>query len=162
MIETEEIKKKRKQRESEKEMEEKLKFDEENEQMIEITQQTINERKDEIKQLEHWTNTTFDNVIFDTECCDWNENTSTFNKHIEGYDNNVFIVEDENGNVFGGFISTKIELFALVFGEYHYYKYILDPEAFVFSLQSNGRLPKPMKFDIKLNGIANAFRPQTY
>ena len=47
--------------------------------MIEITQQTMIIRSNEIKQLEQWTNTTFDKVIFDTECCDWNQNSTFFN-----------------------------------------------------------------------------------
>ena len=68
--------------------------------MIEVIK---NEQKNEIKKLEKWTNTTFEKVIFDTKYCDWDVNTSTFNKHIEGYDTNVFIIEDMNDNIFGGF-----------------------------------------------------------
>ena len=48
-------------------------------------------------------------------------------------------IEDEEGNVFGGYINAKIDC----------YGYERDPNAFIFSIQSNGRLEQPMKSESK-------------
>ena len=54
-----------------------------------------------------------------------------------------FVIEDEENNIFGGFINAKI---IIDFCEYQYASKVLDNEAFFFSLRSNGRLQQPTKF----------------
>ena len=55
----------------------------------------------------------------------------------------IFLIEDDKGNKFGGFVSSKIDKI-----DY----YISDSNAFVFSFESNGRLDEPMKFDATSEG----------
>ena len=113
--------------------------------MIDSTINTKKNQINEIRQIEQWTNTTFDKVIFDTECCDWKMNTSTFNKHINGNNYCAFVIEDSENNVFGGFISEKIDLKKLETSEWYL---LTDKNSFIFSFKSNGRLSNPMKFPI--------------
>ena len=51
----------------------------------------------------------YEEVIFDSECCDWRQQNSTFDERIIGKQNLIFLIEDDKGNKFGGFISSKIE-----------------------------------------------------
>ncbi|GAB1224869.1 hypothetical protein ENUP19_0223G0022 [Entamoeba nuttalli] len=59
------------------------------------------------------------------------------NKKIE---NIIIIIEDTEGNKFGGYVNSKIDK-----DEW----YINDSQSFVFSLESNGRMKGMTKFDIK-------------
>ena len=59
----------------------------------------------------------------------------------------IFLIEDDEGNLFGGFISAKIDSYAKF--DKKWQTKITDQNAFVFSLESNGRIEKPMKFEIK-------------
>ena len=95
----------------------------------------INEKK----QLEKWTNKKCGEILFDSDKDDWNENTSVFDDRLMNKSNLIFIVEDTNGNKFGGYITSKIE---------KYDSYINDEKAFVFSLKSNNRLKRMKKFHI--------------
>ena len=67
-------------------------------------------------------------------------NTSVFSEKILGRSKIVIMIYDTNGNVFGAYINNKIDTII---------SYIFDQNSFVFSLKSNGRLEKPMKFPIK-------------
>ncbi|GAB1220411.1 hypothetical protein ENUP19_0053G0002 [Entamoeba nuttalli] len=93
--------------------------------------------KYQIEQLEEWTNRKVGNVLFDSNIDDWNKNTSVvMNKeHI------IIIIEDEEGNQFGGYVNSKIDKVG---------GFINDSKSFVFSLESNGRIYEMMKFDIIL------------
>ncbi|BFU24563.1 trichohyalin, putative [Entamoeba histolytica] len=51
----------------------------------------------------------------------------------------IIIIEDEDGNKFGGYVNEKIDK---VDGD------INDSKSFLFSLESNGRIEEMMKFDI--------------
>ena len=101
-----------------------------------------------VKQIEEWTLSTFSDVIFDFNYCDWSMNTSIFGKSLIGRSNLIIYMEDTKGNVFGGYINETIM-------EIH--PFIEDPRAFVFSLHSNGRFNKPMKFEIKSDKAKKAF-----
>ena len=125
-----------------------IKISNENKELIDSTVEIEIEWSDEIKQIERWSDTTFDEVIFDSNCCDWKQKTSTFNKHIRNRDNCAFIVEDTENNVFGAFITKKLDLTKLEQNDDFVSHTIGDKDAFVFSLRSNGRLPNPTKFDI--------------
>jgi hypothetical protein len=62
----------------------------------------------------------------------------------------VIVVEDYDGNKFGGYIDAKIDK-TDTRGLWQSWETeaIYDPNAFVFSLKSNGRINGMMKFGIK-------------
>ena len=67
-------------------------------------------------------------------------NTSEFNECIIGRSQLLFLIEDEDGEIFGYYLNTKIE---------PKYNEIIstNSQSFLFNLQSNGRLEKPLKFE---------------
>ncbi|BFU24553.1 TLD, putative [Entamoeba histolytica] len=103
-------------------------------------QEEERKRKEEIHQIEKWTNRKVGNILFDSDIDDWNKNTSVFDQRIMNKEHIIIIIEDEEGNKFGGYVNEKIDE---VDG------YINDSKSFVFSLESNGRMKGMMKFDIK-------------
>ena len=54
------------------------------------------------------------------------------NERILGIENFIFVIEDDHNEIFG-----------------YYFQLKNKEKSFEFNLQSNGRLPKPMKFEIK-------------
>ncbi|BFU26553.1 trichohyalin, putative [Entamoeba histolytica] len=93
-----------------------------------------------IKQLEEWTNRKVFNILFDSDKDDWNINTSVFKQRIMNKEHLIIIIEDEEGNKFGGYVNSRINRVESC---------IYDSKSFVFSLESNGRMKGMMKFDIK-------------
>ncbi|BFU23673.1 trichohyalin, putative [Entamoeba histolytica] len=93
-----------------------------------------------IKQIEEWTNKKVGNVIFDSGIDSWKEDTSVFDKRIMNKEHIIIIIEDSKGNKFGGYVNSKINKVD---------EWINDSQSFVFSLESNGRIERMMKFDIK-------------
>ncbi|BFU26695.1 trichohyalin, putative [Entamoeba histolytica] len=93
-----------------------------------------------IKQIEELTEKRINNILFDSDKDDWNKNTSVFGERIINKEHIIIIIEDEEGNKFGGYVNSKIDK---VDGD------INDSKSFVFSLESNGRIEGMMKFDIK-------------
>ncbi|EMD43647.1 Hypothetical protein EHI5A_116970 [Entamoeba histolytica KU27] len=101
-------------------------------------------KMEEMKELEEWTEKRFGNILFDSDKDDWNKNTSVFDRRIMNKEHIIIIIEDENGNKFGGYINSKIDKVIC---------FINDPKSFLFSLESNGRIDGVFqgmkKFDIK-------------
>ncbi|BFU22335.1 trichohyalin, putative [Entamoeba histolytica] len=93
-----------------------------------------------IKQIEEWTEKRINNILFDSDKDDWSKNTSVFEERIMNKEHIIIIIEDEEGNKFGGYVNSKIDKIN---------DYINDSKSFVFSLESNGRIEGMMKFDIK-------------
>ncbi|BFU21701.1 trichohyalin, putative [Entamoeba histolytica] len=93
-----------------------------------------------INQIEEWTEKRINNILFDSDKDDWNKNTSVFDQRIMYKEHIIIIIEDEEGNKFGGYVNSKID---------EVDDYIYDSHSFVFSLESNGRIEGMMKFDIK-------------
>ena len=58
--------------------------------------------------------------------------------------NLIFVIEDTEGNKFGGYIDATIDKT----GNGSVHNFITDSKSFVFSLESNGRLNDMKKFDI--------------
>ncbi|BFU22338.1 trichohyalin, putative [Entamoeba histolytica] len=109
-----------------------------------ITQSTSNNKsndktKEIIKQIEEWTEKRISNILFDSDKDDWNVNTSVFEERIKNKEHIIIIIEDEEGNKFGGYVNSKIDKVD---------ECINDSKSFVFSLDSNGRIEGMMKFDI--------------
>ncbi|BFU20368.1 predicted protein [Entamoeba histolytica] len=95
---------------------------------------------EEMLQIEEWTNRKVGNILFDSDKDDWNRNTSVFDQRIWNKEHIIIIIEDEEGNKFGGYVNSKIDKVD---------DWINDSQSFVFSLVSNGRMKGMMKFDIK-------------
>ena len=83
--------------------------------------------------------------------------TSEFDSIIYGKEKLIFIIEDRENNVFGGYINAKID-------KYLYYENnewkgskISDPNSFIFSLKNNGRSKEMIKIDIKKDQSNLAF-----
>ena len=98
---------------------------------------------DEKAQLEIWTMKEINEVIFDSDNDDWNVNTSVFDQKLMNKKQLVFLIEDEENNKFGYYLSTQIEP-----NRYNHFVRT-DNNTFIFSLKSNGRLNQMMKFEIK-------------
>ena len=64
---------------------------------------------EEMKQIEKWTSRKVSNILFDSDIDDWNEDTSVFNQRIINKEHIIIIIEDTNGNKFGGYINSKID-----------------------------------------------------
>ncbi|BFU25672.1 trichohyalin, putative [Entamoeba histolytica] len=109
-----------------------------------ITQSTSNNKsndktKEIIKQLEELTEKRINNILFDSYIDDWNKDTSVFGERVMNKEHIIIIIEDEDGNKFGGYVNSKIDKVE---------SYIIDSKSFVFSLKSNGRMKRMKKFDI--------------
>ena len=80
-------------------------------------------------------------ILFDSDIDNWDEDTSIFNERIVGKKQLLFIIEDEDSEIFGYYLNTQIIQ--------QYDKQETDYKTFHFNLQSkNNRLDKPMKFEI--------------
>ena len=102
--------------------------------------------ENELKQIEEWTKLKCSEIIFDTEVDDWADQ-KLFNSRILGKKQFVVIVEDTDGNRFGGYVNAIID--KIRGDENKQFNY--DPQSFLFSLNSNGRLPGMMKFESKVS-----------
>ncbi|ELP86862.1 hypothetical protein EIN_044100 [Entamoeba invadens IP1] len=104
--------------------------------------------KEEVTQLEDWTQMRIGQVVFDGEHENWSTGTSVFDAKIYHKRNLVFVIEDANGNKFGGFVKSEIDTIG---------GGIVDTGSFLFSLASNGRFDCMQKFPISQEGASRAF-----
>ncbi|EMS14795.1 hypothetical protein KM1_334920 [Entamoeba histolytica HM-3:IMSS] len=95
---------------------------------------------EEMLQIEEWTNRKVGNIIFDSNIDNWKVSTSVFDQRIINKEYIMVLIEDEEGNKFGGYVNSKIDKVG---------GYINDSKSFLFSLVSNGRMEGMKKFDIK-------------
>ena len=96
-----------------------------------------------ISTLESFTELKFTDILFDSKYDDWSFKTSVFDKRIVGKKQLIFLIEDENGEMFGYYCNTEMEYPNGTSRE------PVDMKSFKFNLQSNNnRLNKPMKFEI--------------
>ena len=95
-----------------------------------------------LKQLEEWTELKCCDLLFDSDVDNWLKYYSVLNERIIGKKQLIFLIEDEDGEIFGYYLNTKVtdELDT---------SERTDQKTFQFNLQSNGRLEKPIKFEIK-------------
>ena len=100
--------------------------------------------KNNQKQIEEWTGLKCSDILFDSNVDNWSEETSVFNERIIGKKQLIFLIEDEDNEIFGYYCNTQI------IEKYDYYRQETDFGSFQFNLQSkNNRLKQPMKFEIK-------------
>ena len=90
----------------------------------------------EIEILEKWTGMKFNEIIFDSKICCYDNIHSTFNKHLMNKNNVVIVIEmdDKYQTKYGGYISTTINNYS-----------INDDKSFVFSFMNDN----PKKFEMK-------------
>ena len=96
----------------------------------------------ESEQLEEWTWLKFGPILFDSKKDNIKENRCELIERIVGKSNVLFLIEDKQKNKFGYFQSTPFENTTNVWLP-------TDEKAFVFSLESNGRIDYPLKCEIK-------------
>ena len=94
------------------------------------------------KQLEEWTSLKTSAVVYDTYYDSWDRYTCELNDRIIGRKNIVFLIETYEQDIFGYYENTTIEL--IDYEKWH----STDKNSFLFSLESNCRLDKPMKFEV--------------
>ena len=95
--------------------------------------------KDQCNQIEQWCQLKLGDVLFDSDCDNWSKDTSKLSSLIMNQSRLVFLIEDTDGDKFGAYINERIE---------HYYPWIRDPRAFVFSLQQRKTIKTMKKYDI--------------
>ena len=91
------------------------------------------------KQLEEWCQLKLDKVLFDSQCDNWSKDTSIFGESILQNNHIAIVIEDEDGNKFGVYINETIN---------HYYPWIKDKNAFVFTIQQRGIIKQMKRFPI--------------
>ena len=84
-------------------------------------------------------------ILFDSNICDWNRKTSTFDKHIWNKNKIGILIENEYGIRYGGFIYSTINKYETYNAETWKVEGLNDPESFVFTFKDN----QPMKFELK-------------
>ena len=157
MYETDELRKEKEEVKKLSEKEKQLQFTQETELLETLVHGTIMEQVETIKMIEQWTQMGFHEIIFDSDVCSYSIGSSTFDKRIYGRGKLVFLIEDENNNIFGCFVNQPID-------RYWYFKNnqwngskIVDKKTFIFTIESNGRCQQPMKFEIKPTDKSEAF-----
>ena len=80
------------------------------------------------------------NILFNSNIDKWSQNDSNFGKKLEGKQNIIIVIEDKEGNIFGGFISKEIIQ----------NKFIFDNNSYLFSLKKDGKIINK-KYPIKNN-----------
>ena len=95
------------------------------------------------EQLELWTELKCAGIVFDSKIDDWSENTSVFNERILGKSKLVFLIQDEEGEIFGYYLNTEIK------EQTSNKPQKTDSKTFQFNLHFNNyRLKQPMKYEI--------------
>ena len=56
-----------------------------------------------MKYIEQFTQMKYQEIVFDSNMCEWKTKTSTFDDRILGKKNIAILLEEEKGNVFGLF-----------------------------------------------------------
>ena len=110
-----------------------------------LTEKYKNNKPKYIEQVEELFNLSFSHVVFSSDNCEWSERESTFDNHLKNKSQLVFLIEDENDNVFGAYVNSVMRFDQ---NNSNSIEYIYDMDASLFTLQSNGRYSKPTRFDI--------------
>ena len=112
--------------------------DEEEEEFLQETHLT----RSEIKQLEEWTGLKCGKIIFNSDIDNWDLGSTVFYDRIFGKKQLLFLIEEERGQKFGYYCNTEML-------ERPAQRVETDTKTFQFNLYSHGRLPGPMKFEIR-------------
>ncbi|ELP89592.1 hypothetical protein EIN_525870 [Entamoeba invadens IP1] len=104
---------------------------------------------DEIRQLELWSNKRINTVLFDSYKDDYSQGSPTFRMSVVGHKDILVVIEDTDGNKFGGFLYNEITGPDV---------WIQDKNSFAFSLFSNGRIDGQQKYKLMDKYSQYAFR----
>ena len=113
---------------------------------------------DELCQIADWSETSLHSLLFDSQKNNWFEKESDFDVVIFGREKLIFVIEDTENNVFGCYIDAIVDKYNYKENNEWKGSEIADPNAFIFSLKSNGRVKDPIKFDINPQSQNSAFR----
>ena len=97
---------------------------------------------EERKQIEEWTGERLLKVLFDSRQDEW-RTTKTLHERIFNQQKVICVVEDTNGNKFGGYIHTKIDRKGTTWNNG-----IRDEKSFLFSLKTSGKTNQMTKYPI--------------
>ena len=100
----------------------------------------------ELKQIEEWTNLHYQQIIFDSKKDHWNLKQSIFNSQIIGKKQLLFLIENDENEIFGYYLHNKII-------EKYSEKILVDKNSFHFTLHSK-QIKSPIKFEIIDNTLA--------
>ena len=103
--------------------------------------------KDEITQLEKWTNLKCNDIIFNTDNDHWLHESSELNRRIIGKKQLLFLLETQNGELFGIYENTEISQTPMAWAS-------TNDKSFVFNLRSNGRFETPIKYEYTTGAFA--------
>ena len=104
--------------------------------------------------LEQVTHLSLGEVLFDSYHDDWSSRSTILKRIINKHDL-LFLVEDTDNELFGGYIHEHIPE--------QYDQWINDSQSFLFNLKSqNNRLSHPMKFEIKQSHRAFYLHPENH
>ena len=107
---------------------------------IRVERYMMNKR--EMTALEQWTGCKCGDIIFDSDINDWHVDTCQFTKTLMNRSHIAIVIDDGNGNLFGGYVE------AIIKSMWHTDNMSLnannasrtvDPNAFVFSIKRDGK-----------------------
>lgn len=87
--------------------------------------------------LQQWTGLKFVEVVFDSDYDDWSLGTSVLHKKILGKSQLVFVVEDYDGNKFGGYLKEQIHTTFQSSSRKNCSWMIVDYNSFIFQVRKN-------------------------
>ena len=106
----------------------------------------------EIQILSEWTGLQCGDILFDSFVDNWSIDSSEFDAKILFHKNLLFVIQTEQYEKFGCFYGSEIAHVTKFDSQMNYVRKQVDEQTnektFLFNLQSNKRLSKPMKFDI--------------
>ena len=100
-----------------------------------------------LNHLKEWTGLNDGHVIFDSRLNLWSKEGNEFFDLLKDKSNIIIIINDMNGNIFGGFIKNEIK---------KQNEWIKDENSFLFTLESNERIER-MKYEILKEKSDNTF-----
>ena len=107
---------------------------------------------DHMDWLEESTGLSLGEILFDSNYDDWSTRSVMITRISNKHDL-LFLIEDTDGEVFGGYLHEQIKE--------KFDEWITDNKSFLFNLKSNGRLSNPTKFEIKQSHRAFYFHPES-
>ena len=109
LYETEEQKQRRKQEEKEEKEKRNKQIEKECNLMKEDNNYIMSQLKNQINQIEEWCGLKAKQIIFDSDICEWDVVTSTFDAHIMNKPNIAILIKHEKGFYYGGFMYHPID-----------------------------------------------------
>ena len=96
--------------------------------------------------------------MFDSDICDWKRKTSTFDQYVFGKEKLMFVIEDEEENVFGGYVNEKIDNYYCTNENEWPKECICDVYSYVFEIKKEENEMKTFKYPIQFEERENAFK----